>query len=221
MLGSLFKNFFNTFHKFLIDYSDAIYKSFYSKTLYREATKNWKKQIFEYLFLMLFFCWTITFLQPLIFIAIITFLNFLPPQTPGIKGMVEFLLTVSQNSFLKTDLSSLVTHSQAMLQSQVNEYGIMASIFFSFSLLIFLLPGSFLIFAVLGFFCAAFGKIIAFIVRSNLSFFEVFKIAILALTPSIVIATIFNFFGIHLQYEFVGYFFVTLSYLIFGLTKPY
>lgn len=63
------------------------------------------------------------------------------------------------------------------------------------------------------------GLIFSSIAEVTLTYGDTFKIAIFAMTPAIVLGTIFDWFSISFPYEWLFFLLVTLVYLVFGVTS--
>lgn len=66
---------------------------------------------------------------------------------------------------------------------------------------------------------ALFGKIFAALSEISLTYGELFKISIFALTPAIILGTIFNWFSVSFQHEWIIFLVLTLGYIIFGMNS--
>jgi len=62
------------------------------------------------------------------------------------------------------------------------------------------------------------GMVFNKILGSGLTYQQVLRIVMIAITPSILIALLFRGFGVFLPYSYLFYFLVTLSYLYFGIS---
>lgn len=69
---------------------------------------------------------------------------------------------------------------------------------------------------------AVFGKLFAFMTHIPLRYSQIFKLSVVALTPSIVIATILNWLEIYFGYQALVLFAIAIGYLIFAIraNKP-
>jgi hypothetical protein len=64
---------------------------------------------------------------------------------------------------------------------------------------------------------ALFGKIFAALAEIPLTYGELFKISIFALTPSIIMGTLLAWFSITFNHEWVLFLLLTLGYIVFGM----
>ena len=63
-----------------------------------------------------------------------------------------------------------------------------------------------------------FGKLFASIGKYDLSYGQIMQIALVSITPVIVVGTILDFFIIHFPLQWLGYFILAMSYLFYGIT---
>ena len=64
---------------------------------------------------------------------------------------------------------------------------------------------------------AVLGKLFGSIFRVSLTFGQIITIAMVAITPVIVLSTIFELFGLSFPYESLFYFLLAMIYLIYGI----
>lgn len=64
----------------------------------------------------------------------------------------------------------------------------------------------------------AVGMLIAKILQVNIFFQQSMRLAVVAMTPAIMLSTLLFIFGISFAYEYFIYFVISLSYLIFGIS---
>ncbi|MEO8400793.1 MAG: DUF1189 family protein [Gammaproteobacteria bacterium] len=81
----------------------------------------------------------------------------------------------------------------------------------------FLLIGSFLYRLVESLLYAVMGKIFAAASNINLPYFDVMKLTIVALTPTIIIGTILAWFSIEFRFQLLFYFVLSMAYMIFAI----
>lgn len=81
---------------------------------------------------------------------------------------------------------------------------------------IFLL-GSFVYRAIQSIFYSIIGKIFASVIKVPLPFYQVWQISIVALTPTLILNTIFSFFSIQFPFQYFLYFGLAMAYLFYGI----
>lgn len=64
---------------------------------------------------------------------------------------------------------------------------------------------------------AVLGKIFSALMSVPLAYSKILKIAIVAVTPAIIVSTVLSLLAISLPMEHVGYFILSMAYLIFGI----
>ncbi|MBA3660527.1 MAG: DUF1189 family protein [Gammaproteobacteria bacterium] len=64
---------------------------------------------------------------------------------------------------------------------------------------------------------AVLGKIMAKIAHVTLTYEEILQITLVAITPAIILSTVFDFFNIIFNYRALFFFLLTLAYLYFGI----
>ncbi len=64
---------------------------------------------------------------------------------------------------------------------------------------------------------ALFGMLLSKVNRMTLTYGQIYKIAIVALTPAIILSTIFTLVSFNFAYELMFYFLLTMGYLYFGI----
>ena len=241
----------------------AIYKSFYSKELYRDVVNNWGAEVVLYLLLVLAICWAVTMvkMQPMLTHGMAEFTTDVAKQVPNIEiknGVVStpenrpYLIKDSETNELvaiidtsgqytkldANDRKILLTQHEIWTSSHggvVKIYKIPATmtmsivpedikkqtikwtpwawvllfpIFVLFSLVYRLVQS--LLYAVIG-------KLLAMIGGIQLSYANVLKLTIVALTPTIIVWTVLDWFRIFSQSESLFYFILSMSYIVYAI----
>ena len=249
----------------------AIYKSFYSRALYRDVVNNWGADVVLCLLLVLAICWAVAMvkMQPILTHGMVEFTTDVAKQMPNItikNGMVNtpqnrpyFIKDSETNELVgiidtSGQYTKLDTNDRKMLLTQhefwtvshdgvVKIYKIPATVtlsivpeniktqaikwtpwawvllfplFVLFSLMYRLIQS--LIYAVIG-------KLLAMIGGIHLSYANVLKLTIIALTPTIIVWTVLDWFNLFFPKESLFYFVLSISYIVYAIwanktTKP-
>ncbi|OAI46744.1 hypothetical protein AYO45_06195 [Gammaproteobacteria bacterium SCGC AG-212-F23] len=64
---------------------------------------------------------------------------------------------------------------------------------------------------------AVFGKVFAVLMQISISYTNVFKLAVMTLTPSILLGTLCDFFSVHIPHLWLSYFMISMGYLIYAV----
>jgi hypothetical protein len=244
-------------------YLQTIYKSFYSRELYRDVAYNWNGAIFLYLLILLFLTWSITMftVQPVINSVSQKMSDKIVPQIPVITIKDGIASTPQNKPYLITDpenkeliaivdtsgkykqlddskASMMMTKTELMFKDHQNSIRIQKIPttvnvvikpdvvkqklihFVGFSwvvLLPFLILGSYFYRLIQGLIFAVIGMIFAALMGIRVKYSTVYKLTIVALTPAIVLSTIFNLFGIYFYLQMLSYFVISMAYLIFAI----
>lgn len=244
-------------------YLQTIYKSFYSRELYRDVAYNWNGAVFLYLLILLFLTWSITMftVQPVINSVSQKMSDKIVPQIPvitikdGIASTPQnkpYLITDPENKELiaivdtsgkykqldDTKASMLMTKNELMFRDHQNsiriqkiptnlnvvvkpdvvKQKIIHFVGFSWVVLLpILILGSYFYRLIQGLIFAVIGMIFAALMGIRVNYSTVYKLTIVALTPAIVLSTIFNLFGIYFYLQMLSYFVISMAYLIFAI----
>jgi hypothetical protein len=88
----------------------------------------------------------------------------------------------------------------------------MAAVFFLFAVF-----GSFVFRIVQALIYGAIGMLFALINKSKMPYVTLLRLAVVAVTPSIILKTLLNVFGVTVPYAGLWYFLITMAYLFFGV----
>lgn len=242
----------------------ALYMSFYSKSLYRDVAKNWGGKAFLYLLFLVALSWVIQ--TAMVQIAISKMYNMYGDQFISQFPMLKFTqgkLSTPENkqyvikspvtnqdvilidttgkttSLSQTNVKMLVTDSEIISQTKENEIrtdkfppnlnldvdpkkveGYIGHYlgFLWIFIFIFAVIGAYIFRLLQAIIYAIFGKLFALIGSVPVTYPQILQIAMVAITPCVVLNTLLYIVGVEFPFQGLGFFILAMLYIIFGLS---
>ena len=211
----------------------AIYMSFYSRKLYQDVAKNWGGKAFFYLFVLLALSWIA---QTYAIQSALTLLyahesDVFVAQFPALVVIKGKITTPENKPYLikETGTNKLIAIIEVRIYQlpsafsatinpvTINGY-VKSGIGFAWIFIfIFVMTFSFIFRLIQVLLYSIIGKIFSAITSSKVCYGTILQITIMAITPSIVLATIFDLLRCSLPHQHLVFFILSMFYMCYGI----
>ena len=208
----------------------ALYMSFYSRNLYRDVAENWGGGVILYLLLLILICCSLSVISMVPPMGVSYHAKFeniadqvitqLPSQITLKNGLISTPENRPSKDANKITIQKIPpTLNITVTAAKGREWFLFFVDWFWLLILPFMIVGVFVYRVIQAAFYSVIGMIMAYTFKRQLDFLKIYKLAIISITPTIVLTTFFDWYSRTMTpfYVLLCYFILSMAYIMFAI----